>query len=137
MKFSVVYEVVDRLEPIKFNIQNVPLDFIREEIKGGSWTNYKRVQRSKDNTYCDKYLDKIGIVAKDYKLLAINEVIYGVMDIHYIDAPDPDFTLNKELEKRVVKLTKQIEETLESLLLKRNWLQKFFSKFIKINPLFR
>jgi len=48
-----------------------------------------------------------------------------------------DFTQNKQLERRVVKITKEIEECLESILLKRNWAQKLFSKTFKINPLFR
>jgi len=137
MKFSIIYEVTDRLSPIRHNTQNIPLDYIKEEIVLGSWLTFERYERSSLDSLCDLYLDKIGIKAKDYKLLAINKVIYGILDIHYIELPHVDFTQNKQLERRVVKITKEIEECLESILLKRNWAQKLFSKTFKINPLFR
>ena len=137
MKFSIIYEVTDRLAPIKESTQNIPLDYIKEEIVLGSWTYFERYERTELNSLCDKYLDKIGIKAKDYKLLAINKVIYGVIDIHYIELPEVDFLYNKTLQKRVNKITKEIEECLESILLKRNWLQKLFSKTFKINPVFK
>lgn len=137
MKFSVIYEVTDRLSSSKESIQNVPINYIKEEIILGSFNEYQRIERSDLDSYCDVYLDKIGIKAKDYKLLAINRVIYGIMDIHYIELPEFDFTKNKQLERRVIKITKEIEECLQTILLKRNWSQKIFSKLFKINPTFK
>lgn len=137
MKFSIIYEVTDRLASTKDIVQNIPLNYIKEEILLGSWHEYQRVERSNLDSLCDTFLDKIGIKAKDYKLLAVNKIIYGILDIHYIELPLVDFTQNKQLERRVIKITKEIEECLELIILKRNWIQKIFSKVFKINPVFK
>ena len=137
MKFSVIYEVVDRLPFAKSDIQNIPINYIREEILLGSWDEYQRIERSELDSVCDKYLDRIGIKAKDYKLLAINNIIYGIIDLHYIEVPDFDFSKNKLIERRANKISKEIEACLERILLKRNWFQKLFSKIFKVNSMFK
>jgi hypothetical protein len=138
MKFSVVYEVVsDRGVLTKETVQNIDIDYIKEEILLGSYNNYERITRSDLDSACDLYLDKIGIIAKDYKLLSINKIIYGIIDIQYISLYGLDFIDNKALENRVMKITSQIEDCLQSIILKRNWAQKLFSKVFKLHPIFK
>jgi hypothetical protein len=138
MKFSVIYEVLsNNAKSTKSKVQNIPLNRIKDEILLGSYNEYQTIQRSTLDTVCDGYLDKIGITTKHYKLLSINKVIYGILDIQYVSEPDTDFTKNKALEKRVIGITKDIEDCLQSIILDRNNIQKLFSKIFKINPMFK
>lgn len=138
MKFSMLYEVLsNRGKPTKDKVQNIPLNYIREEILLGSSKEFQRIERTQLDSLCDGYLDKIGIVAKDYKLLSVNKVIYGILDIHYITLPDIDFTEDPKAQKRFNTLLDELELCLQSIILKRTWIQKTFSNIFKIKPVFR
>jgi hypothetical protein len=137
MKFSIVYETFSsRVKSTKAKIQSMPLDFIKEEISLGSTTDYQRFDRSNLDSMCDLYLDRVGIKTKYYKLLALNKHIYAVIEMHLIELPDEDFLTNKVLKKRVYKITNDIEYCLQSIMLKRTWIQKTFNKIFNIRSVF-
>ena len=138
MKFSMIYEVTsDKIKPTKSKIQSIPLNFIRDEITLGSVKDYQRFDRGNLDSMCDLYLDRVGLSTKYYKLLAVNKDIYGVIEIHLINPPDEDFLENKSLKKRVYKISKDMEDCLQSIILKRTWIQKAFNKVFNNNPLFK
>lgn len=139
MKFSMIYEVInDKTKSTKARIQSIPLNYIKDEIMLGSIKDYQRFDRSNLDTMCDLYLDSVGLSAKYYKLLALNKDIYGVIEIQFTNVPDEDFLDNKIVKKRVYKISKDIEDCLQSIILKRTWFQKTFSKLlVNSNPLFK
>ncbi len=126
MKFSIVYEVVSvRAKTTKNEVQDVPINFIKEEISQGSTRYFQRVERSNLNSLCDLYLDKIGIQCKDYKLLSFNKQIYGIIDIHWIVIPEVNYFEDAYTRNRFNTVIASLEDTLQSILLKTNWLQNF------------
>lgn len=138
MKFSMIYEVIsNRAKPTKSDVQNIPVNYIKEEILLGSSNDFQRIERTKLNSKCDRYLDKIGIVAKDYKLLTVNKIIYGILDIHFITTPEFDYNNNEALLKRFNLLVSSIEECLQSIILKRTLIQKMFSNIFKVDTVFK
>lgn len=118
MKFSAVYEVVSvRAKSIKNEAQNIPIDYIKEEILIGDDNNFERFVRRDDiDSECNKYLDKIGIIGKDYKLLSMKgpakHIIYGIIDLHYINLPINDLQKDAELRKNVMAITMRLEDCL-------------------------
>lgn len=138
MKFSMIYEVIsNKVIANKSLVQNISLDFIKEEISLGSTECFQRFDRSKLDSLCDLYLDRIGINTKYYKLLSIKNRIYGMLEIHLVDEPKDDFTIDRALSKRVYKITNELEDCLQSILIKRTWLQKTVARVFKINNLFK
>lgn len=133
MKFSIVYEVVSaRTKSTKKDVQNIPINFIKEEISGGSSRFFQRIERSNLNSLCDTYLDKIGIQCKDYKLLSFNKQIYGIFDIQWIIKPDINYFEDTYTRDRANMIVSSIEDTIQSILLKTNWLQNLANKVKKI-----
>lgn len=138
MKFSMIYEVKsEKVSAQKSKVQNIPINYIKEEISLGSAEFFQRLDRTDLESKCDMYLDSIGLTTKYFKLLSINKDIYGVIEIHFVDSPNIDFITDKTLSKRVYKSVRQLENSLQSVLLKMNWVQKTASKMFKINNLFK
>ena len=138
MKFSIIYEVTsERVSAQKSKVQNIPINYIKEEISLGSAEFFQRLDRTDLESKCDMYLDSIGLTTKYFKLLSINKDIYGVIEIHFVDSPNIDFITDKTLSNRVYKSVRQLENSLQSVLLKMNWVQKTASKMFKINNLFK
>lgn len=141
MKFSMIYEVIsERVSPQKPRVQNIPINYIKEEISLGSISNFDRMDRSDLESKCDIYLDSIGLTTKYFKLLSINNNsnnIYGVIEIHFVDTPSRDFITDRALSKRVYKLIRQLEDYLQTILLKRTWIQRTVGKMFNINNLFK
>ena len=138
MKLSMIYEVVSNgTKSNKKEIQNIPLKSIKKEIELGSTVSYKKFDEIDLEYTVNSYIDKVDSTTKYYKLLAINKDIYGILEIHLINKSSEDFLCNKSLTKRVYKISNELEDCLQSILLKRTWIQKTFSKIFKFNPLFR
>lgn len=138
MKLSMIYEVVSNdTKSNKKEIQNIPLNSIKKEIELGSTVSYKKFDETDLEYTINSYIDKVDITTKYYKLLAVNKDIYGILEIHLINKPSEDFLCNKSLTKRVYKISNELEDCLQSILLKRTWIQKTFSKIFKFNPLYR
>jgi hypothetical protein len=138
MKLSMIYEVLsDGTKSNKKEIQNIPLKSIKKEIELGSTVSYKKIDEIDSEYTVNSYIDKVDSTTKYYKLLAINKDIYGILEIHLINKSSEDFLCNKSLTKRVYKISNELEDCLQSILLKRTWIQKTFSKIFKFNPLYR
>jgi hypothetical protein len=138
MKLSMIYEVISNdTKSNKKEIQNIPLNTIKKEIELGSTVSYKKFNETDLEYTVNSYIDKVDLTTKYYKLLAVNKDIYGILEIHLINKSSEDFLCNKSLTKRVYKISNELEDCLQSILLKRTWIQKTFSKIFKFNPLFR
>lgn len=134
MKFSIVYEVVSyRAKPTKKDVQNIPINYIKEEIAQGSNRYFQRIERSDLDSLCDLYLDKIGIQCKDYKLLTFNKQIYGILDIHWIVTPSNNYYDDAYTKNRFNVIVSSLEETIQSIIIKGNWLRHII-KFVKKVP---
>lgn len=141
MKFSMIYEVIsERVSSEKAKVQNIPINYIKEEISLGSINTFQRIDRTNLQSKCDIYLDSIGLTTKYFKLLAINNNsnnIYGIVEIHFVNIPTNDFIIDKALSKRVYKIMRELEDCFQTILLKRTWIQKTISKAFNINNLFK
>ena len=138
MKLSMIYEVLSNdTKSNKKEIQNIPLKSIKKEIELGSTVSYKKFDEIDSEYTVNSYIDKVDSTTKYYKLLAVNKDIYGILEIHLINKSSEDFLCNKSLTKRVYKISNELEDCLQSILLKRTWIQKTFSKIFKFNPLYR
>lgn len=134
MKFSIVYEVVSyRAKSTKKDVQNIHINYIKEEISQGSNKHFQRIERSDLNSLCDLYLDKIGIQCKDYKLLTFNKQIYGILDIHWTVKPSNNYYDDPYTKNRFNVIVSSMEETLQSIIIKSNWLRDFI-KLVKKAP---
>jgi hypothetical protein len=138
MKFSMIYEVIsERVTPQKLKVQNIPINYIKEEISLGSVDVFQRLDRTDLESRCDLYLDSVGLTTKYFKLLSVNKDIYGVIEIHFVNNPIRDFLIDRALSKRVYKNVKELEDCLQSILLKMNWMQKTVGRLFKLNNLFK
>jgi len=115
-KSSVYFEVSRSLASIKDKYQNVPIDRIKDVL--ALLTNdYQHASRSPDNTVEDSFLDRLGIEAKDEKLIKLNGKNVGALSLHYLNAPSDNHWLQDKKQKQEISYyTNILESQLENLI---------------------
>lgn len=112
-KISAIFEVTDRLKPTKDQVQSIPIDFVKEEILLADDKYFQTYKRGNLHSRCDEYLDRIGIVRKDFKLLKDNRSIYGLINIHFLVEPEEHYLDNPSRIKQISYITSQLEYFLD------------------------
>jgi len=134
MKFSIIYEVVsNKVSSTKNDIQNIPIDYIKDEILLGSTREFQRIDKTELNSKGDQYLDKLGLQSKSYKLLGYKEQIYGIIELHWVITPTINYEDDRQTLNRFNTTVALLEDTLQTLILKTNWLHNSI-KTVKRSP---
>lgn len=110
-KVSAMFEVTDRLRPIKDLVKSIPIEKINSELSLCD-SKWQTIQRTERETLCDQYLDRVDSCRKDFKFLSKGPNNIGMINVFYLTEPNIHFL--DETEDALAKL-KQVNVLMSKL----------------------
>lgn len=89
-KVSAMFEVTDRLRPIKDQVKSVPIEKVNAELSLCD-TKWQTIVRTDRETLCDQYLDRVDSCQKDFKFLSKGNNNIGIINVFYLTPPETHF----------------------------------------------